>query len=218
MSVRKPLKCCFIVLASLLVFDICQAEDDSSTGQKSSDKSQQPSGGAQDLQKATQNPVSSLISVPVQNNSNFGVGPFDRTQNVLNIQPVIPVKLNEKISLIIRWITPIVWQPAPGTANLESLGIEENTPTFLLAQGPENRWGIWIWRYESYIFPVSRQAREAHLGSWPRVRSAHCYESIPWTGKIQRGAFHCCTGSASALDNRGTGEQCMVRRWSFRSN
>lgn len=73
MSVRKPLKCCFIVLVSLLVFDICQADDDSSTGQKSSDKSQQSSGGAQDLQKATQNPVSSLISVPVQNNSNFGV-------------------------------------------------------------------------------------------------------------------------------------------------
>ena len=27
-----------------------------------------------DLQKAVQNPVASLISVPIQNNSNFGVG------------------------------------------------------------------------------------------------------------------------------------------------
>ena len=27
------------------------------------------------LQKATQNPVASLISVPIQNNSNFGIGP-----------------------------------------------------------------------------------------------------------------------------------------------
>jgi hypothetical protein len=43
------------------------------------------------LRKATQNPVASLISVPIQNNSNFGVGPDDRTQNVVNIQPVIPV-------------------------------------------------------------------------------------------------------------------------------
>jgi len=39
---------------------------------------------------------------------NFGVGPYDRIQNVLNIQPVIPVHLNEDWNLIIRWITPIV--------------------------------------------------------------------------------------------------------------
>src|SRR5258705_5653152 len=49
-----------------------------------------------DLAKATQNPVASLISVPFQNNSNFGVGPYNRAQDVLNIQPVIPVRLNEK--------------------------------------------------------------------------------------------------------------------------
>ena len=38
--------------------------------------------GTQDLQKATQNPVASLISVPLQNNTNFDIGPLDRTQNV----------------------------------------------------------------------------------------------------------------------------------------
>jgi len=37
------------------------------------------------LQKATQNPVANLISVPLQNNSNFSVGPYDRTQDVLNV-------------------------------------------------------------------------------------------------------------------------------------
>jgi hypothetical protein len=38
------------------------------------------SGGTADLAKATQDPVSSLISVPVQNNDNFGIGPFNRIQ------------------------------------------------------------------------------------------------------------------------------------------
>ena len=58
----------------------------------------QPSADAstESLQKATQNPVSSLISVPIQNNSNFNVGPYDRVQDVLNIQPVIPAKLNDR--------------------------------------------------------------------------------------------------------------------------
>ena len=42
------------------------------------------------LAKATQNPVASLISVPLQNNSNFGIGPYNRTGDIFNIQPVIP--------------------------------------------------------------------------------------------------------------------------------
>jgi len=132
------------VAISILSFAIAPAlaQDSSSPSQGASAPHEAASGGTQELQKATQNPVSSLISVPVQNNSNFDIGPFNRTQNVLNVQPVIPLKASEKWSLIIRWIAPIVWQPAPGTANLESLGIEENTPAFLLAQGAQNSAGV----------------------------------------------------------------------------
>jgi hypothetical protein len=41
------------------------------------------------LAKKTQNPVADLISisVPFQNNFNFGTGPEDRTVWVLNVQP-----------------------------------------------------------------------------------------------------------------------------------
>jgi len=94
------------------------------------------------LQKATQNPVSGLISVPIQNSTNFGIGPFDRNQNVLNIQPVIPVSLNQSWNMIIRWVAPIIWQPAPGTANLEVFGIEENTPAFLAATDVQAHAGV----------------------------------------------------------------------------
>jgi hypothetical protein len=31
-----------------------------------------------------------MISVPFQNNTHFDVGPLDKTQNILNIQPVYP--------------------------------------------------------------------------------------------------------------------------------
>jgi hypothetical protein len=48
------------------------------------------------LAKQTQNPVADLISVPFQNNFNFGYGAKDApepssTQYVLNIQPVVPI-------------------------------------------------------------------------------------------------------------------------------
>lgn len=63
------------------------------------------------LAQEAQNPIANLISVPFQNNSNFNVGPFDKEQNILNIQPVIPFKLNEDWNLVARWILPVVYQP-----------------------------------------------------------------------------------------------------------
>ena len=112
------------------------------TPQQQAATQQTPSGGTADLQKATQNPVASLISVPIQNNSNFGIGPNDRTQNVLNIQPVVPIRASENWNLIIRGIVPVIWQPAPGTANLEVFGIEENTPAYLAAQSVQKSAGV----------------------------------------------------------------------------
>ncbi len=118
-------------------------EDNQAPGQQATGQQQAlPAGGTADLQKAVQNPVASLISVPIQNNSNFGVGPFDRTQNVLNIQPVIPIRVSENWNVIIRWIAPIIWQPAPGTATLEIFGIVENTPAYLAAQDVQKNAGV----------------------------------------------------------------------------
>jgi hypothetical protein len=97
---------------------------------------------AASLQKATQNPVASMISVPIQNNTNFGIGPFDRNQNVLNIQPVIPTSMSQNWTMIIRWIAPVIWQPAPGTANLEVYGIVEDTPEYLAAQNVQAHAGV----------------------------------------------------------------------------
>jgi hypothetical protein len=108
-------------------------------------RAQAPATTAEDsgsLQKATQNPVSGLISVPIQSNTNFGIGPFDRNQGVLNIQPVIPISLNQSWNMIIRWVAPVIWQPAPGTTNLEVFGIEENTPAFLAAQDVQAHAGV----------------------------------------------------------------------------
>ena len=63
-----------------------------------------------DLAKAAQNPVASMISVPFQNNTFFGVGAHDDTANVLNIQPVVPIKLGNW-NIINRVIAPLVALP-----------------------------------------------------------------------------------------------------------
>jgi hypothetical protein len=79
---------------------------------------------AEELAKLAQNPVGNLISVPLQNNTNFNVGPLSGTQNILNIQPVIPIEVNKDWNLITRTILPLVWQPEflPGQGNTFGLG------------------------------------------------------------------------------------------------
>ena len=57
-----------------------------------------------ELAKETQNPIADLISVPFQNNFNFGAGTEDKMIYVLNVQPVIPLKLSEDWNLIARII------------------------------------------------------------------------------------------------------------------
>ena len=62
------------------------------------------------LAKKLQNPIASLISVPVQGNFDFGIGPADGSRMTLNIQPVIPFSINEKWNLITRTIMPVISQ------------------------------------------------------------------------------------------------------------
>src|SRR6266700_3567765 len=53
-------------------------------------QAQQPAVPATDAaalekaRKAAQNPIASMISLPLQENWNFGIGPADRVQNVFN--------------------------------------------------------------------------------------------------------------------------------------
>jgi len=95
-----------------------------------------------DLAKAAQNPVGDLISLPFQNNMNFDVGPADRTQNVLNIQPVWPIALSKNWNLITRTIVPVISQPAPGSERTNGLGDINFTGFFSPKQPGKIIWGV----------------------------------------------------------------------------
>ena len=83
----------FFGLASSLVFYILSsvvvAEDRT---EREEELSPDKAATTEELAKAAQNPVADLISLPLQNNTNFGIGPDDKTQNILNIQPVYPLR------------------------------------------------------------------------------------------------------------------------------
>lgn len=96
------------------------------------------------LAKAAQNPVANMISVPFQNNFNFNVGPNNVTQYILNVQPVIPVSLNDDWNLITRTIMPIINQAsaAPGAPN--AFGLGDINPTFFFSPAKSEKliWGV----------------------------------------------------------------------------
>ena len=106
---------------------------------------------AEELAKKTQNPVADLISVPLQNNFNFGAGfHHNKMIYILNIQPVIPVTLNDEWNLITRIVMPVINQPSlfptfggliPSTTGT---GFGDFNPTFFLSpdKSGELIWGI----------------------------------------------------------------------------
>ena len=104
---------------------------------------QESAGGQEsDLAKRAQNPVADLISLPFQNNTNVDWGPRDQTQNVLNIQPVVPFKLGEDWNLITRTILPVVQQPVPGDDSVFGLGDTVVTGFFSPRASKGLVWGV----------------------------------------------------------------------------
>ncbi len=96
------------------------------------------------LAKEAQNPLANMISLPFQNNTSFGIGPHNRAQNALNIQPVIPVGLTEDWNLINRTIVPLIYQPgvARDDGGKFGLGDINHTVWRAPAKAATRLWGV----------------------------------------------------------------------------
>lgn len=78
---------------------------------------------ASDLAKQTQNPIASLISVPIQANWDMGIGDRGATGTLVNVQPVMPFALSKSTNMILRVIMPVVSQPLEaGGPRLNGMG------------------------------------------------------------------------------------------------
>jgi len=96
-----------------------------------------------ELAKKLQNPIASLISVPIQNNFDFGAGPKgDGFQYKVNIQPVIPFSISKDWNLITRTIIPVVYQQNYIGTTSQS-GLSDILQSFFFS--PKALWHGWTW-------------------------------------------------------------------------
>ena len=103
----------------------------------------QDADSATALAKKLQNPIGDLYSFPFQNNANFNYGPHSGTQDILNVQPVIPIHINEDWNVITRTILPLIWQPSLQPAHTVPFGTGPTTFSAFLS--PHNFTNGWLW-------------------------------------------------------------------------
>jgi hypothetical protein len=116
---------------------------------------------AAELAKKLANPIASLISVPFQNNTFYGIGSLKGTQNVLNVQPVVPIKLNENLNLITRYIIPIVTQYNLTGEGASQSGLGDATVSAFLSPSKTKNgvtWGVG----PAFLVPI---ATNSYLGT-----------------------------------------------------
>jgi hypothetical protein len=135
---------------------------------------------AEDLAKLAQNPVGNVISVPFQNNTNFNFGPEKGTQNILNIQPVIPISVSGEWNVITRTILPVISNPSLGPGDSATTGIGDTVFTAFLSPAKP---GNWIWGAGPVVqIPTDSNAElgNKNWGLGPSVVLLHLAHGDPW--------------------------------------
>jgi hypothetical protein len=97
MYTNNKLLSCFLLLFVCFCTKISIAQEEASSD-------------AAEIAKKLSNPVAKMISFPLQNNTDLGIGDQKGSRNTLNIQPVIPIGLSDELNIIARVVLPFVAQ------------------------------------------------------------------------------------------------------------
>ena len=190
---RKTVLVIFLVLLSII------------TAAPATAQSKGEAENTEALQRASQNPVANMISIPLQNNFNFGVGPQDKMQYVGNIQPVVPFHATENWNVITRTIVPFVYQPelAPGVGDVFGLGDIQFT-AFLSPAKP----GGFIWGVGPILQMPSGTDDSISQGKWAAGPSAVV---LRMEGQWVYGALANYVSSFAGQSDRGAVSQWLIQ-------
>ena len=110
----------------------------------------------EDLAKESQNPIGNIISLPFENNFDFGVGEKDALVYSLNLKPVYPLNFG-KVNLINRFILPVIYQEERFEGEGSEFGLGDFTYQAFLSPA---KLGKIIWGTgPAFIFPTNTDDR-----------------------------------------------------------
>lgn len=94
------------------------------------------------LARKLQNPVADLITAPIQNNWDFGIGPARATRYTVNLQPIIPISVSQDWNVITRTILPIIHAQSPIPGGRDKSGLGDTLQSFFLS--PKETLHDWV--------------------------------------------------------------------------
>jgi hypothetical protein len=120
---------------------------------------------AAEIAKKLNNPVAALISVPLQNNWDYGIGTANAMKYTLNIQPVVPLSISKEWNVIVRQIVPIISAESPAPGGSTSSGLGDIVQSFFLSPKEPTKGGWIIGAGPVFLYPsASHDALGA--GKW----------------------------------------------------
>ncbi len=126
----------------------------------------------EEIAKVSQNPLAAMYSLPIQNNTYFGIGPDDKTKNVANIQPVLPFDIGDDWTLVTRTILPVVSAPTYPNGNYNrQWGLGDTTTTGFFTPRATGESGI-IWGVGPTVYLPTSTDDTLGPGEWGAGLSA----------------------------------------------
>jgi hypothetical protein len=134
-----------------------------------------PAQESPSLVKDAKNPFADLVNLQLFYDANLGVGPANNTQQVVTLQPLVPVHLTSDWIVITRTILPLIEQPgtAPGEGSVHGLGDTQFAALLSPARVGSLNWGL------GPVFQLPTASNQAlGQGKWGAGPAA----GFQWTG------------------------------------
>jgi len=137
-----------------------------------------------ELARKSENPLADLITVPLQHNWDFGIGPQDAMKYTVKLQPIIPFPLGTNWSLFTRTIVPFSYAEASTAGGRDLSGLEDTSLSLFLSPRHAGRDGLFWGAGPAFHLPTATDDSLGH-GKWGAGPTAIvAMQPGHWTGYI----------------------------------